>query len=200
MILASKSIMPTLVFPIYAVNSINHQKCLFQYLMFYKTRDFLLSFRVKTFFYFSDEAFDISCQETLSTGTVTPLTSPRDIVTPQSEQTACSPESRHSPRHFDNFTQRPGTKGDLSMEQSCCVSTPCQASNACDGLPCEETTFLGSLFENHKYSDEHRAEIGKTMGFLNERKLNSEGPTNTDSKGKDFQWLLFFLQAANNKI
>ena len=86
------------------------------------------------------------------------------------------------------------------MEQSFCVSAPCQASYACDSLLCEETTFLGSLFENHKYSDEHRAEIGRTMGFLNERKLNSEGPTNTDSKGKDFQWLLFFLQAANSTI
>ena len=149
-------------------------------------------------FFFSDEALDISCQETLSTGTVTPLTSPRGIVTPQSEQTAFSPESRHSPRHFDDFTQRPGTKGDLSMEQSCCVSTPCPASNACDGLPCEGTKFLGSFFE--RYSDENRAEIGRAMGFLDERKVNSEGPTNTDSKGKNFQWLLFFLQSANNKI
>ena len=199
MILASKSIMPTLVFPICSQQH-KPSKCLFQYLMFHKTRDYLLSFRVKTFSIFQMKHLTFHAKKHCRLAQSHHSQAPEPL-------SLHSRSRQHVPQKVDirQDTLMTSPK-DLEPKVTCqwnslaVLATLVKSSNACDGLPCEETTFLGSLFENHKYSDEHRAEIGRTMGFLNERKLNSEGATNTDSKGKDFQWLLFFLQAANNKI
>ena len=85
------------------------------------------------------------------------------------------------------------------MEQSYCVSSPCQVSNANDVPCCEDRTLLEGPFETHKYSDKGKVEIIRTMGFLNERRLNDEESKNTFSKGKDCKRLIF-LQSANNKL
>ena len=151
-------------------------------------RPFLLNV-LKQAAIFTDEVQDFSYGNSLLTGTATPLSTPRGDATPRSEHTACSPESRHSPRHFDNSTQRLGTKGDLSMEQSCYVTSPCQVPDAYDDLSCEEIPFLGGLFEGENQPDNGMPKTGGSVDFVSDRKLNGEIWPNSDSRGNFF--LLF---------